>query len=619
MTATSIIKVDVDPEGKLKSFYELFAKYQKQLEEMPEDWGKVTEGIEDAGDGMGNFAKMSQSSKDFLMIAAVQANAIAKAINSANDSHKKLNDRVKEGSLSFSKMAKSAKTVSDSILDASKTLLKLGAIGGGIAGIGGVLGALTLDGLASSAVGTQRAARGLGMTPGQLRAFNVDFGDRYLDPSMLGKVADAQNSFTGRMWLARASGLGMNQVSQMDPGSVAARLAVRAHDWWANTPESMRTAEVLQSTGFQQFFSMNEMRQQGRTPRSELMRAAGQYDTDQNSLNVGDGTTDAWYGFKRQLDLAGQAIETHLTNKLSTLAPDLERFSKVFTEDAGKLIDDILTPENLQAIENGIDGLAKYLGSPRALQDMQNISAGLGVLARALAKIGVLVGDGPKPPPPDIPLGLDPDEVQRETHGQLTGFTGITPDKAYAAAQNAADAQMGRGLDYLRHSLTMPWRPDAALSSLEQSNGLPPGILSALRSIESTNGSNLVGPVLANGDQAIGDFQFTSDTWREWGKGGDRWSFNDESKAAARYLTYLMKHYKGDIRKALAAWNWGMGNVDKDIAGTEKSGKNWEGGLPGDVRTFVSKVLAQQNKNVNITVSNSTPSRVDYSMNAAPY
>jgi soluble lytic murein transglycosylase-like protein len=126
-----------------------------------------------------------------------------------------------------------------------------------------------------------------------------------------------------------------------------------------------------------------------------------------------------------------------------------------------------------------------------------------------------------------------------------------------------------------------------------------------------------VGPVLRNGDQAIGDFQFTAGTWKEWGKGGDRFSFKDEANAAANYMAFLKKKYKGDVSAALAAYNWGPGNVDKAMS---KPG-NWQDRLPRETRDYLNKIVGaiakQQPAKVQVTVTNNTAARVAVQANAA--
>nr|WP_282961124.1 lytic transglycosylase domain-containing protein [Burkholderia cenocepacia] len=164
----------------------------------------------------------------------------------------------------------------------------------------------------------------------------------------------------------------------------------------------------------------------------------------------------------------------------------------------------------------------------------------------------------------------------------------------------------------------MPSDPAGYLADIEKQRGLPPGTLARMWKVESGSGSNLIGPALKNGDQAIGDFQFTSAAWHDWGNGGDRFSFKDQSGSAGRYMQFLMKKYGGDIRKALAAYNWGPGNLDKDIA---KNGGQWDSHLPAETRNYISAIAGEVAKRsavkVQVQVSNNTSARVAVQANAA--
>lgn len=628
MAAKSVVQVEIQ-DDQFRDFYALFQEYQAKLETMPDDWKATGEAIEGAGGDMEVFSEASRASKDFLLIAATQAGVISKEIRAASVSNnallesltkntkaqKDFADETERGNQSLKKMKDSAEGVASSIFGIGKFLMKVGAWGAGLAGLGGLLGGLGLKDLAESAVDNQRSARGLGMTPGQLTAFNQDYG-RYIDQGTVGSVANAQNSFSGRMWLARAAGEGINQVASQDPGQLAGQLAIRAHDWWANTPENMRTAENLQSSGFTQSgFSLAMMRQYGNTPLSELQRAGSQYQQDQDKFNVGDKNTDAWYGFLRQIKDAGNTIEKDLTNRLAVLAPDLQHFVDVMGKDAKKLIDEIFTPSNLQSIEDGIDHFADYLGSDGFKEDMKDFADLVSGVVGALRKTAKFLNIEGSSDTPDKTLstmvpagtGLDPDEVQRETHGQVRNFGGLSN----------LEIGMGRA----RHFLNMPGNPGALLASIDKKNGLPAGTLEGMWERESTKGNNLVGPVLKNGDQALGDFQFTSAAWKDWGNGGDRFSFIDEANAAGSFMASNQKRYGGNIRKSLAAYNYGPGNVNPNDAG-------WESKLPPETRNYESQIgaqiaklasaidrLRQSPKGVQIT--NNTSARVAVQANAA--
>ncbi|EEF25033.1 conserved hypothetical protein, partial [Ricinus communis] len=178
----------------------MFQQYEERLVDMPDDWRRVDESTRKAEKAMQGVASASITSKEFLMVSAIQANAIAKGIDRATAANKSFAKSSKEGFLWMEKTEKAAQSMAKSVFGVGKWLLKLGAIGGGIAGLGGILSAISLRDLAHTAVQNQRDARGVGLTPGQYQAFGMDFG-RFLDPSILGSVANAQNSYQGRVWL----------------------------------------------------------------------------------------------------------------------------------------------------------------------------------------------------------------------------------------------------------------------------------------------------------------------------------------------------------------------------------------------------------------------------------
>jgi soluble lytic murein transglycosylase-like protein len=61
---------------------------------------------------------------------------------------------------------------------------------------------------------------------------------------------------------------------------------------------------------------------------------------------------------------------------------------------------------------------------------------------------------------------------------------------------------------------------------------------------------------------AKGLAQFMPATWAQVGK-GDIFNPDSNIRAQAAYMSALMREFKGDTEKVLAAYNWGMGNVLK--------------------------------------------------------
>ncbi|MFN1150038.1 transglycosylase SLT domain-containing protein [Serratia liquefaciens] len=116
------------------------------------------------------------------------------------------------------------------------------------------------------------------------------------------------------------------------------------------------------------------------------------------------------------------------------------------------------------------------------------------------------------------------------------------------------------------------------LSKLEETFKLPPGLLRSIAITES--GGN---PEAVSGAGAKGLFQFMPDTAKDFGlKGRDVFDPEKSALAAAQYMSQLMKMFDGDLGKALAAYNWGQGNVMRK--GMDAA--------PKETREYVPKVLA---------------------------
>lgn len=129
--------------------------------------------------------------------------------------------------------------------------------------------------------------------------------------------------------------------------------------------------------------------------------------------------------------------------------------------------------------------------------------------------------------------------------------------------------------------------------ALEGKYGLPAGLLSSVAGTESGGDPFAVSP-----KGAKGPFQFMDGTARDLGlKGMDVYDPHKSADAAARYLRYLLDATGGDLEKALASYNWGLGNVQK------KGMDN----LPTETRNYVPKVMAGMRPGAGMAVDRSMP------------
>lgn len=133
----------------------------------------------------------------------------------------------------------------------------------------------------------------------------------------------------------------------------------------------------------------------------------------------------------------------------------------------------------------------------------------------------------------------------------------------------------------------------AEFGALEGKYGLPAGLLSSVAGTESGGDPFAVSP-----KGAKGPFQFMDGTARDLGlKGMDVYDPHKSADAAARYLRYLLDATGGDLEKALASYNWGLGNVQK------KGMDN----LPSETRNYVPKVMAGMRPGAGMAVDRAMP------------
>lgn len=115
-------------------------------------------------------------------------------------------------------------------------------------------------------------------------------------------------------------------------------------------------------------------------------------------------------------------------------------------------------------------------------------------------------------------------------------------------------------------------------SQLEELYKLPSGLLKSVATTESGGNQFAI-----SGAGAKGLFQIMDGTARDLGlKGGDVFDPEKSANAAAKYFSQLLKTNGGDLVKAIASYNWGVGNVQKK--GLDNA--------PLETRNYVPKVLA---------------------------
>ena len=206
------------------------------------------------------------------------------------------------------------------------------------------------------------------------------------------------------------------------------------------------------------------------------------------------------------------------------------------------------------AIAHGGTWIANQIGVPR-------IGRALGIYDSDVTRVEIpTVGTGTATPYYDL-IRQAEQANQPMTEAQLlASMKKAEQDKYLAAKQKAAaDTKAAPQL----------------FAKLEQKFNLPAGLLNAVMMVES--GGN---PGQTSRAGAQGYFQFMPDTAAQYKvKVND---LNSEAEGAARMLSDLMKMTNGDLTATLAAYNWGIGNVQRrGIAN-----------MPAETRKYIPKVMS---------------------------
>jgi hypothetical protein len=376
MAYKPIIDIDINDQ-QFREFYELYQQFQGDVGELPEEWKKVNEAALSVHQALSGAAGVIAES---MVSASSHAKELTRHLVEASEAQKQFRETTGQGEGELKKMKKEAKELADTLFGIGKFLFKLDAM----ALLGTVGGLFGLDKLAARATLNQHSARGLGMTTGEYRAFHTDLG-RFADEGLLDNVANAKSDMTKQVYLRNATGLPQERLDDMNPGAITAQLVLKAHDWWASTPENQHNAQFLQATGFPQVgLTLDDIRRAGMSDREEILRGINQYTSDSRTLNVNDRDTDKLYSFYRDLELAGQTLETDFTKRLAELGPNLGGLITTLEKDAEILINDIFSPENMKAMESGMDTLTNFLGSQEFREDVKSLVEGIETIAKAI-------------------------------------------------------------------------------------------------------------------------------------------------------------------------------------------------------------------------------------------
>jgi len=125
---------------------------------------------------------------------------------------------------------------------------------------------------------------------------------------------------------------------------------------------------------------------------------------------------------------------------------------------------------------------------------------------------------------------------------------------------------------------------DDIIQGAAEKYGMDPSLIKAIISVESNGNPRAISPAGAQGLM-----QLMPDTAAELGV-NDSFDPAQNIMGGTKYLSSLLDRYEGNRKLALAAYNWGMGNLEKNPSA-----------LPKETRNYIVRVEKQFHTYLNST------------------
>jgi hypothetical protein len=566
MTLRSIIDIDVN-DADFKQFQASFEKHQAQVKALPAEWAKVaktTGGIADTFADM-TAALMAQASLLHKQAAEVaerhreedraerertkKEREAEKARKESDKSHQNaLNERKKAHEKIVKDTAQTAKNIAGATLD----LLKWINIGGALGAIAGGFG---LNSMANAIAGGQRAAGGYGVSSGELSSANVNFG-RYVDAQgSISAIAAAQND-PSKQWAFSA--LGLNR--QKDAAQVLSDLVGKGKGVYnatgGNIMDMRMQAAALLGLDLESMRRLHDLGGVG--------EARTNFGKDIKNLQISTAGQEGWTSFNNSLHRFGATLLTITGEALTPLLPALEGFEKEISKTLKAFLENPHMGEWIKSFGQAIANVADYIGSPKFQGDVSSFVINFGIICQKIVE-GMRY------------LGLIPS---------------ATPTTATPSSSQFQDDYSKFKFTYLDERMGKEGGVGSAIAKAAQNNNISAALLQGIYGAESNFGAN-AGTSRAG---AQGPFQFMPGTAKALGV--DVGSLDSSANGAAKYIARLLKKYHGNVDKALAAYNWGAGNVDRDIRDFDFL---WKNHLPSETKNYLKRV-----NSIAVVVNNNT-------------
>ncbi len=559
MPVRSVVDIDVN-DGSFQKFSAIFDKYRKALKDSNYEWERATKNIDKSAKSFHELVNQQ--------IAAMGVRRLMEQVEKAADR------RLRGWADAWKTVADHTKDVVTNIGRATSLLARWGSLTGLVGGLLGAGGIFGLDRLAQGVAAGRRGSMGMGISYGQQKAFELNFG-RFVDPNaMLGNVANALTNKTSPGYVGLMSaGMSPAFLDKKNAADVSAELLRRIPQLFGNMDKGL-IGPKLQAMQLDQFLSQQDViRYLGAKPE-ERKAQENRYRTDTRTMDLDPGTQRVWIDFMTQISRAGQNIENVFIKGLTGLTKPLEGLSESFEKTLTTFLKSDQLKVWIDDLGHGIEHFGKYILTPEFQTGVKDFAEGVITVGRAIARVAAWFSSG----------ATDPTTGKR-----MGGYLG-GPTVDAEAERLRKDRESGKASGWSQFlDAVIPGRT----TQMDQE-----GLLRMVRKLEGSGDREV------SKAGAIGRYQITPDTARTYGYDPNRLmdpAYNE--KAARAILDDLSRRYKGNTDEILAGYNAGPGGANR----FKKAGDN-PSVLPGETQGYLNRAhgMTGYAPNVKIDVNNNT-------------
>lgn len=334
---------------------------------MPSAWGKVASSTTTASDGFRDMAAAILAGNELLFKTVL--------------AHTKISNAASHTAGFWGKISGLAEATSRNVRNITTDLLRLTTTTGtGLLGLGGL--AFGIDKLAESVFYGTRAARGLGTTYGELKAFGTVFSPLGDADALLSNISHAGTDVRSQSPL-RYLGATQQMLNQGDPVAIATAILPQLWRIAQQTPLPV-LQQVMEARGIDKIVPLEFMRTLRATGLGDLANMIRQQSTAASTLALPPKVQQEWSEFYVKLKLAGQQIEVSLIEMLAPLAPNLGRLSDSLVNLFRNMSKSNVVGHWIDELGQGIDWLAVKLKDPDFIKSVDQFIANVGKLGAAI-------------------------------------------------------------------------------------------------------------------------------------------------------------------------------------------------------------------------------------------